>query len=79
MALYMSDWQRSDAAEMPAVESEAVLYREVIPDAVWMGQDAPGEAVAGAIQASQDYASGLMVAVYRPSTLRQGTDASPPV
>ncbi|NUQ63530.1 MAG: glycoside hydrolase family 2 [Pirellulales bacterium] len=39
-------------------------YRELIPDLVWTGQDAPAEAVAGAIKASQDYASGLMVAVY---------------
>jgi len=39
-------------------------YRELIPDAVWSGQDQPDEAVAGAIKASQDYASGLTVAVY---------------
>jgi hypothetical protein len=39
-------------------------YREIIPDLVWSGQDPPAEAVAGAIKASQDYASGLMVAVY---------------
>ena len=39
-------------------------YRELIPDAVWSGQEPPAEAVAGAIKASQDYASGLMVAVY---------------
>ena len=40
-------------------------YREIIPDVVWHGQDPPAEAVAGAIKASQDYASGLMVSVYR--------------
>lgn len=39
-------------------------YRELIPDLVWQGQDPPTEAVAGAVKASQDYASGLMVAVY---------------
>ncbi len=39
-------------------------YREIIPDLVWIGQDPPAEAVAGAIKASQDYSSGLMVAVY---------------
>jgi hypothetical protein len=39
-------------------------YREIIPDLVWSGQDPPAEAGAGAIKASQDYASGLMVAVY---------------
>ncbi len=31
-------------------------YRELIPDAVWSGQEPPAEAVAGAIKASQDYA-----------------------
>lgn len=40
------------------------FYREIIPDAVWVGQDPPAEAVAGAIKASQDYSSGLLVAVY---------------
>jgi len=40
------------------------FYREVIPDTVWSGQDPPAEAVAGAIKSSQDYASGLLVAVY---------------
>ncbi|MBN2580641.1 MAG: hypothetical protein JXB10_16770 [Pirellulales bacterium] len=39
-------------------------YREIIPDLVWQGQDPPVEAVAGAIKASQDYSSGLMVSVY---------------
>jgi len=39
-------------------------YREIIPDDVWMGEAPPAEAVAGAIKASQDYTSGLMVAVY---------------
>jgi hypothetical protein len=40
------------------------FYREIIPDAVWMNQDPPTEAVAGAIKASQDYSSGLMLSVY---------------
>ena len=40
------------------------FYREIIPDAVWMNQDPPAEAVAGGIKASQDYSSGLMVSVY---------------
>jgi len=40
------------------------FYREVIPDTVLAGQDPPAEAVAGAIKASQDYSSGLMVAVH---------------
>ncbi|MHC1767168.1 MAG: sugar-binding domain-containing protein [Verrucomicrobiia bacterium] len=40
------------------------FYREIIPDLVLSGQDPPAEAVAGAIKASQDYSSGLMVAIY---------------
>lgn len=40
------------------------FYREIIPDLVWSGQDPPTEAVAGAIKASQDYSSGLMLAAY---------------
>jgi hypothetical protein len=40
------------------------FYRELIPDAVWMNQDPPLEAVAGAIKASQDYSSGLMLSVH---------------
>lgn len=40
------------------------FYREIIPDTVLVGLDPPAEAVAGAIKASQDYASGLMLAVY---------------
>lgn len=39
-------------------------YREILPDLVWQGQDPPAEAVAGAIKASQDYASGMMVSVF---------------
>jgi len=39
-------------------------YREIIPDAAWVGQDPPSEAVAGGINASQGYSSGLYVAVY---------------
>jgi hypothetical protein len=41
------------------------FYREIIPDLVLSGQDPPAEAVAGAIKASQDYSSGLMLAVYK--------------
>ena len=39
-------------------------YRDLIPDLVFSGQEPPAEAVAGAIKASQDYDSGLMLAVY---------------
>jgi hypothetical protein len=41
------------------------VYRDVIPDLVFAGLDTPDEAVAGAIKASQDYASGLMLSVHR--------------
>jgi len=41
------------------------FYREIIPDAVFTGQDAPARAIAGANNASFDYSSGLMVAEYR--------------
>ena len=40
------------------------FYREIIPDTVLAAQDPPAEAVAGAIKASQDYSSGLTLAVY---------------
>ncbi len=39
-------------------------YRELIPDIVWSGHEPPAEAVAGAINASLGYSSGLLVAVY---------------
>ena len=32
---------------------------------MWAGQPAPAEAVAGAINAAQDYSAGLLVAVHR--------------
>lgn len=40
------------------------FYRDLIPDTVFSGQDPPAEAVAGAIKASQDYESGLLVSVH---------------
>jgi glycosyl hydrolase family 2 len=40
------------------------FYREIIPDLALVGQDPPGEAVAGAINAAQGYSSGLLVAVH---------------
>ena len=41
------------------------FYRELIPGTAWTGQDPPEEAVAGAIKASQDYSSGLMLSIYQ--------------
>jgi hypothetical protein len=40
-------------------------YRELIPDVVFMGIEAPADPVAGGINASWGYQSGLMVAVYK--------------
>ena len=44
---------------------DLTFYRELIPDLVWAGQDPPAEAVAGGINAAQDYSSGLLVAVHK--------------
>lgn len=44
---------------------DLTFYRELIPDLVWANQEPPAEAVAGAINASQAYSSGLLVAVHR--------------
>jgi hypothetical protein len=41
------------------------FYRELVPDQAFVGLDPPAEAVAGAIDASCGYSSGLLVAVYR--------------
>ncbi|MCY2990700.1 MAG: glycoside hydrolase family 2 [Planctomycetota bacterium] len=40
-------------------------YREIISKSAWMGQDVPAEVVAGMIDTSCGYNSGLSVAVYR--------------
>jgi hypothetical protein len=37
------------------------FYREIIPDAAWVGQDTPAEVVAGATNTSIDYSAGLFV------------------
>ncbi len=66
--LYLKDdWAKDHPifAGLPAGGlMDPVFYREIIPDAVFVGVPAPAEAVAGAIKASQDYASGLTVAVH---------------
>jgi len=41
-----------------------IIYREVIPDAAFVGLPQPAEAVAGGINAAVAYSSGLFVAVY---------------
>jgi len=43
---------------------DLTFYRELIPDLVWAGQAPPDEVVAGGINASQAYSSGLLVSVY---------------
>lgn len=48
---------------------DTTFYRELIPGHTWAGQAPPSEAVAGAINAAQDYSAGLMIAVH---TLRAG-------
>ncbi len=40
-------------------------YRELIPDVVFMGIEPAADAVAGGINASQGYQSGLIVGVYK--------------
>jgi hypothetical protein len=40
------------------------VYRELIPDVIWVNDRPPTEAVAGAINAAQDYHSGLLVSVH---------------
>ena len=40
------------------------FYGDLIPDALYAGQEPPAEAVAGSNKASQGYDSGLMVSVY---------------
>jgi hypothetical protein len=40
------------------------FYREIIPDLVWANQDAPAEVVAGAINTSLGYTSGLLLSVH---------------
>ncbi len=44
---------------------DMTFYRDLIPDLVWVGQEPPAEVVAGAINTSQDYSSGLLVSVYQ--------------
>ncbi len=43
---------------------DSVVYREIIPDLVLVGQPVPREAVAGAFKTSQGYEAGLTVAVH---------------
>ncbi|MGQ9730754.1 MAG: hypothetical protein ACUVX8_05705 [Candidatus Zipacnadales bacterium] len=49
---------------MPTGSLNYPLYREIIPDIVFHNRPPSDEVVAGALKTSQEYASGLMVAVY---------------
>jgi len=66
--LYLKDeWAKTHPifASLPAGGlMDYGIYRDIIPDLVFSGQEPPAEAVSGAIKASQDYDSGLMLAVY---------------
>ena len=44
---------------------DLTFYRELIPDQVWANQQPPAEVVAGAINTSQAYSSGLLIAVHQ--------------
>ena len=50
---------------LPTGLLDYAYYRELIPDQVWAGQDAPVEAVAGANDCSIAYSSGLLLSVHR--------------
>jgi len=43
---------------------DLTYYRDLIPDLAWSRQEPPAEVVAGAINTSQAYSSGLLVAVH---------------
>jgi hypothetical protein len=65
---HKEDWAKPHAIfdGLPAAGLlDYTFYRELIPDAAFVGQDPPAEAVAGGINATIGYSSGLTVAVYR--------------
>ena len=49
---------------LPAGMLDCLYYREIIPDHVWTGLDAPLEAVAGANDVSFSYSSGLLLSIH---------------
>jgi hypothetical protein len=65
---HKEDWAKPHAIfdDLPAAGLlDYTFYRELISDAAFVGQDPPTEAVAGGINATIGYSSGLTVAVYR--------------
>ncbi len=67
--LYLKDEWAKQHPIFDALPSGGLMdytyYRDIIPDALYQLPDAPDDTVAGAIRASQDYASGVMVSVHR--------------
>jgi len=67
--LYIKDeWAKNHPifAGLPAGGlMDNTFYRELISNLVLVAKDPPAEAIAGAIKASQDYSSGLIVSVHR--------------
>lgn len=66
--LYLKDDWAKDHPIFAGLPADGLMdphfYREIIPDAVFTGGPLPSEAVAGSIKASQDYSSGLTLAVH---------------
>jgi hypothetical protein len=66
--LYLADEWAKNHAIFEGLPSGGLMdytyYREIIPNTVFADLEAPAEAVAGSMKTSQDYASGLLVAVY---------------
>lgn len=64
---HKEDWARPHPIfhGLPTGLMDYAVYRNVIPNRGWTGQQEPAEAVAGAIDAVTAYASGLHVAVHR--------------
>lgn len=67
--LYHKDEWAKECALMAGLPAGGLMnytyYRALIPDVAFTGLDAPEEAVIGACNASIDYSSGLMLAIYR--------------
>jgi hypothetical protein len=51
-------------AGLPTGIMDYTFYRELIPDRVWTGLEAPTQAVAGSNNTSIDYSSGLLLSVH---------------
>ena len=66
--LYLKDeWAKDHPVfhELPIGLMDYKYYRQIIPDIAWQNIEPPAEVVAGAVQTTLGYQSGLMLAVYR--------------